>query len=270
MFVNTTRGASVNANSISDSNSSSVNNTNKGEDEHLMMFKEIKAEIAKLSTKYSTLETKLDEVITSQKFISDRYDEINAKVMAQDEVIKSQGTLIKSFINIVHNLEDSVRDLEQRSRFINVEVNGLPETQNENPMAAAVKVGEVLGVMENSFISVAHRVPSKRTPRPLILALASKGQRDVWLKAAKEKKKFLANEISTRFPKTDVFVNEHLTPHNKRLLMKTKSAAKENGYQYVWTVDGKILVRKEPKARVHRILNENDINELFPSHQPQN
>lgn len=245
-----------------------VNPASPNGDEHLQVLRQIKEEISKLSTKYSSFETKLDEVIASQKFISDRYDEMNAK-------IKSQDAEIKSYVKIVHNLEATVRDLEQRSRNINIEVNGLPETQNENSVAAAEKISEVLGVKGSTCISVAHRVPSKRSPKPLIIALATRGQRDLWLNAAKNRSKdrdehMLANELSTKFPATKIFINEHLTPEKKRLLMKTKSSAKEAGYQYVWTVDGKILVRKEPKAKVHRVENEDDIAKLFNSLPPLN
>ena len=62
-----------------------------------------------------------------------------------------------------------------------------------------------------------------------------------------------------------LFVYKNLTRRRKRLFWKTKQAAKEAGYNYVWTRNGKIFVLENENISVIAIYNESDIVNFFDS-----
>ena len=114
-----------------------------------------------------------------------------------------------------------------------------------------VKVGQALGVnLEKKDVSTAHRLPAERNsiaadkkdePAAIIARFVS---RDVRILAFKQR--FNARKL-TEFSMTGMkklFVNENLTKMRKRLLRKTKQAAKEVGYHYVWTWTGRIYAHE--------------------------
>ena len=65
-----------------------------------------------------------------------------------------------------------------------------------------------------------------------------------------------------RMEKAKLFINENLTQARKRLLWQSKQAAKENGYAYVWTMNGKIYVRKNDNSHSNVISTEEDLKKL--------
>ena len=59
-----------------------------------------------------------------------------------------------------------------------------------------------------------------------------------------------------------LFVNENLTKMCKRLLRKTKQAAKEVGYQHVWTWNRRIYARENESMGALIVNTESDIEKL--------
>ena len=60
----------------------------------------------------------------------------------------------------------------------------------------------------------------------------------------------------------NLYVNENLTKTRKQLLWKTKQTAKERNCRYVWTMNGKILTRKNDMHPVIEITDLKDIDKL--------
>ncbi|CAH2091571.1 unnamed protein product [Euphydryas editha] len=60
-----------------------------------------------------------------------------------------------------------------------------------------------------------------------------------------------------------IFVNDHLTAENKKLLTMVKSIAKEKNVCYVWVKHSKIHVRKNDTSPVHIIGKESDLNKIL-------
>lgn len=56
-----------------------------------------------------------------------------------------------------------------------------------------------------------------------------------------------------------IFNNEHITKVRRYLLFKTREAAREKLYKYVWINEGDVLVRKDDQSKVFRIRELGDI-----------
>ena len=55
------------------------------------------------------------------------------------------------------------------------------------------------------------------------------------------------------------FINESLTKMNKELFKKVQKQCKDKNFQYVWTKNGNILVRKDGESSIKRITNEDEL-----------
>ena len=60
----------------------------------------------------------------------------------------------------------------------------------------------------------------------------------------------------------ELYINENLTRVRKTLLYKPRKIKKIQGYNFVWTHMGDILVRKNEKAKVLKICTLADLNKM--------
>lgn len=228
-------------------------NSSKDMEERLKVF---------ITEQFNELKEQIKEVQSSQSFINAQFEDLKDAVNNLELRVKRVESVTPDLMVLTKRVEE----LEQRSRMNNIEVRGLPESPKENCILASCRIGDVLGI-ENPKMSViaAHRVPSlnKNVPKPLIIRLDSNSAREKWLSAFRKNKSLTAHDIATSFPKSRVFLNEHLSPHNRKLLADTKKEAKLHGFKYVWTRDAKIFVRREDGGKISRIRNEEDIKNIF-------
>lgn len=59
-----------------------------------------------------------------------------------------------------------------------------------------------------------------------------------------------------------VFLNEHLTQKNKRLLGAAIAKKKSVAWKYVWTSNGKVLARRGESTSILRISTMSDVERM--------
>lgn len=163
--------------------------------------------------------------------------------------------------NEIDYLKDEVLQLQQYSRRKNIEISELPELEGEDVNKT---VCDIFKVFDREFdtdgISIAHRVPSARKDKPkaIIVQFKTKQQRDKCLRLAKEKR-LLSSDISSRFPGSPLYINEHLAPAMKKLFFNCRVFKREKDFKYCWVKEGKIYLRKTDNARVFRVTSIRDL-----------
>ncbi|XP_077491767.1 uncharacterized protein LOC144102349 [Amblyomma americanum] len=151
-------------------------------------------------------------------------------------------------------------ELEQYSRINNVEVKGVPTTQGENCVAIIEEIGKKIECpVTTEDIDVAHPVPAKEDEN-IIVRFYSREKKTEFVKKAK-KARITTSSIGFTAPILDksVYVNDHLTPENKRLFAKALALKKEKGWKFVWVDNCRIKARKTEDSRVYRISGVDDI-----------
>lgn len=111
-------------------------------------------------------------------------------------------------------MENRMNNLKQLSRSYNIELQNIPEKSDENLVAIAGKVANMLNFkLESAMVDNIYRVPTQveNKPKNIIIKFLSKPDRDRLLSAAKVVRKQLGNkpgfkldDVSDRF-----FINEH-------------------------------------------------------------
>ncbi|KAL4702346.1 hypothetical protein ACJJTC_002708 [Scirpophaga incertulas] len=59
-----------------------------------------------------------------------------------------------------------------------------------------------------------------------------------------------------------IFINDHLTLENKKLLNKAKQIARDHGYSYIWVKNCKIFLRKDQTSPIKYVKSELDLKKL--------
>ena len=59
-----------------------------------------------------------------------------------------------------------------------------------------------------------------------------------------------------------LYINENLTQERKKLLWQTKQRMKKLEIKFLWTMNGKIYVRKDEDSTSVIIQNEEDLNKI--------
>jgi len=59
-----------------------------------------------------------------------------------------------------------------------------------------------------------------------------------------------------------IYANERLKKYRRNLFTKTINACKDKNFNYVWTNNAEILVKKVDGGKTYRIKSDEDINNL--------
>ena len=213
------------------------------------------------------------EIINSINFLSSKFDEINDKM---DKLEQSNNELKKENTDLrvrVSKLESDVQNLEQYSRRQNLEIIGIPESQNENVGSITLKVLQHIDASVSADdVDVTHRLGSK-TPndpnlpqpqpksRPIIVRFTARRVRDKIYDQRMSLKTFKTKDLGFKGD-GNIFVNENLLPSTKQLLAKANLARKAKAYRYLWTSNGRLLVRKNADSPALLIACEADIAKI--------
>lgn len=222
--------------------------------------------MGKISTENSSLRESLsflnDAVEENNKLMESVTQELKKTQEVNKQLLKENADLRSNMTS----MEIRVRNLEQYSRKQNLEIDGVPESQGEDVCAILADVGRAIGVeLKKEKVVAVHRVPTynKKKSSPIVVKFSTYEERDVWITGYKSVRPLTANKINPSFNgSARVYVNEHLSPENKLLLSKTKEAAKQKGYKYVWSRDGKIFVRRDEGERCKKIDTLLDLDKL--------
>lgn len=186
----------------------------------------------------------------SCQFINDKYDDLVRISDVQATLIKEMtGKINKMSVemkekdSIIENLVDRVQELEQNQLQNNLEIYGIPQ-QVGNLNEVVNKIAAMFSQPTNGILE-SYRLQTKRANYvpPIIVKFATKCQRDAWL-SNKRAKEITVGDICGNESKSRVYINEHLSAENKKLLWECKTRGKAMNYQFVWCKWGKIFARK--------------------------
>ncbi|KAL1447583.1 hypothetical protein WDU94_009839 [Cyamophila willieti] len=199
--------------------------------------------------KLNSIEDKLNKVL---KVVDEQSKEIK-KLKTQIAELKEDNIKLKT-----DNEENKnhIHDMQQRQRLINVIVDGIPVTKNENVYNIIKELGTKLGIQDPlNDVQVCHRVntTNKSKPKPIVVRMLNTKTRDKWTVAYRAKKLWTEK----------IYVNEHLTARNQRILKETKKAAKVKKFKFVWVKDCKIFVRKDETSKIFNVRCLRDVEQVL-------
>lgn len=237
------------------------------EESDLKVHKYLSAMFEKFS---ASIQKEVSELKHSIEFMSSKFDSVLLEISNMKDEIKE----VKKENNYLRQENDDlsyrIHELEQYTRRDNIIINGIPDTNSESVTEIINTISTLTGA-ENLIhdVSVAHRLPARPGKlRPIVVRFTKRTSRDQWLKCFKdEAKKNLSYGLQTQklcqsFQPGIVTASDHLTSYMKNIFYKTRMAAKEKGYKFVWTRDCKVYIRKNENSPVSRIINDDDLDKI--------
>ncbi|CAK1595269.1 unnamed protein product [Parnassius mnemosyne] len=233
-------------------------------------YTEVKACVAVLSAQQSEMQKDIITLQKSVQFNSDWHDETTKKIEVLSEHTKKTDNLKSEINNLKLQNQQLNRQMninEQRDRLLNVELVGIPESINEDLNDTIFKICKHIGVAVNinDILQVNRVSPKVKLPgrsRVIIAKMKSRLLKDNLISLSR-KNRLSTEDIGLAGESRPIFINEHLTSHNKQLLKKCKDFAKLNQYQFVWTKNGRIFVRRNDTSPGLQIFDEEDLKKII-------
>ena len=223
----------------------------------------LRDEITELRTEFAFLKSSIGETNRELREFNGRIKDIETRITHVEKVQEQVG-VIQSRLD---KLEEESNTKEQWSRMNNVEIKGLPQSNHENLFKILDKIGTKIDYpVSKAQINFITRVPSrdKEHTKPIIVCFCSRYVKEDFIAAARIalKNTPLTTGLIDLPGNQRIFINDHLTLQNKALLSKTKKAAAEMDFRYVWIKHCKIHARKNDTSPVIVLKNEKDITKL--------
>ena len=230
--------------------------------------------LAPLSGTIIELRDKVEDVMNHIQFVNAKFDDITKNMDALAEENKVLKNTLRSLEASIQSVAMDLNDLELYGRRECIEIRGIPpprvalqETDDTNDIA--VQVGELMGVtIEPEDISVSHRLKisqnyigrSAKEP-PIIVKFT---RRDVKEKFYRARGQLCLKTTSDLGYVQDnkIYIAESLTELNKKLFNRCLNVRREKAYQFLWTSNGRIYMRKDKDSRTNIIASPNDLLKL--------
>ena len=174
------------------------------------------------------------------------------------ELVKNENRQLKKDLSL------RINALEQRSRITNIKVIGLRKPSN-----LETDTGLTLDFLNNVMkanvtsedLDALHEVPSRRKDQKRIVVVAFKfrSKRDEVLAHKSELRSYNEGLVDAS---TRIFVNEQLSPENKRLYAMAAKLKYELSFKFLWTKKGVIYMRKDENSKFFRISSEEDLSQV--------
>ncbi|KAH6932228.1 hypothetical protein HPB50_003752 [Hyalomma asiaticum] len=219
-----------------------------------LMLKNISSKLDQLLP----LKDVVEGIEDSLQFWSEQYDELRKTTNKHEQEIKElkrRTERLEENEGNVKQLAAEIDALEWKSRRLNLEINGIKETEKENLIDKLNELATQLELPQlsaNDVVAV-HRLPSKKDKiSGIICRFARQNDRDLWW----------LNRKKLRDINDKVFFKENVTKQTRALLLETKNWATREKYKYVWHNNGRVLVRKADGEQAVVISSVGDLDKL--------
>lgn len=246
------------------SSSVSVRSNEEGDDRKsiIEVLKTMKADIIKntderIDKVLNTMKNEFSTLNISVQALQTSHQELEARCSTLEEANREMRDEVLA-------LRQQLQDSEQHSRSANIEIVGLPLTAGENIYNCLHHVAAAIGVpYKREDISIAHRLrlySKVHHHPPIIVQFVSRSVRESWLSAARKKKKFNATDVHQSLTASNMFINEHLTPHNKQLLGRARKLQRDSRIHFAGYFNGKVMLKLTEKSESVRITTLEDLD----------
>lgn len=227
------------------------------------------SEVNEIKTQNSELKRSFLEVEKSVKFISSQYEDVTKKVLDLELENNYLTEQVKS-------LENTVRDIQMGSRSSTIEIRNVPVKDNETFDDLVSILTEIGNKIEYSVtlsdLRDVRRVSGKPgLPKPILAEFTKVVTKRDFIsgirkfnKNAKDKQNKLNTElIGVSGARTPIYVSELLSLQIKKLLFRTQEFAKANGYDYCWTSNGAVYLRRKEGEKQIIVKSEQTLTDLL-------
>ena len=203
-------------------------------------------EISEVKNQHETIKEEMREMERSVDFMSTKFTD-------QDTKLKNLEQMHHDYNLHIQTLEESIDELQRISRLSKLEIKNLPKTTGETKDSIGtmlLKMAHTVDVsMSQSDVRDVYRLPIKGS-NTVIAEMASPMLKSKLVTAVRKyNTSNKQNQLNTKClgftnDPLPIYVSDNLTPKSRRLHFLARDFAKSNEYQFCWSTNGKIYLRK--------------------------
>ena len=165
----------------------------------------------------------------------------------------------------LHELQDH---LEQYTRKNSLEIHGVPESAYRSTEEVVLKLAEALEVpVQSQDIEISHKLPNKGMKAIIVKLVSHKMKTQLYKERVKLKNVnisdlFPSATLATRAEATRIFLNENLTSFRRKIVNRANEMRRDGLLLIVWTLEGKIFVKRSPNGSPIRINELEDLEAI--------
>ena len=186
----------------------------------------------------------------------------NKRLQAKVELLENQ---VEETSKRLIDVERCVIENQQYSRRNNVEIQGIPDSVEENDLEE--KIIEVLSSIDVPVspeeIEACHRLYSKSSPKPVIIKFMNRKKCDEIM----ENKRKLSSCDKTALGFNEnikLFAGDNLSPANKRLFWKCRQLKRAKLITIARTSNGVVRIKVKDGDKYKKITHDSDVEKIFP------
>jgi prefoldin subunit 5 len=217
------------------------------------------SKIDDISSANKKTEAMLTSILAEMKNFRDTID-----VLSQENTdLKNEN---KKLNNEIHRIYDDIDfwmlkidKLEQQNLVKNVEIVGVPTTDNENLNEVVQKLfHHTKFEFTESTITDVYRKPNNNKsglPGSIVVSFNSIANKEKFITRTKGKR--LTSSFLNQHNARPVYIDEHLTKRNKYLFYWARCIKRENLVKFAWVANGKVLIKEAENSKTIIVENTN-------------
>lgn len=206
----------------------------------------------------------------SLSFFNDQFETMKSSLVEKSVKIQELEKVNNNMQASIGDLTKRLNIMEQHSRSCNIELQNVPENRSENLISLITQLGRITNYeINDSDVLHCSRIAkldaASKRPRSIIVKFTTPRFRDSCLAAvmkfnrANKNNKLNSSHLGIATDKPQpIYVMEHLSAANKAIHAATRIHAKELGFKYVWTRNGRIFMRKDDTTQ-SLVINSTDM-----------
>lgn len=229
-----------------------------------VQLKALKEDIEQLRLTLSTLSDILklkEEMINIQRDVKESVNFNNLQVEEAKKSIEDNSRKLETDMKVeMQKIKEEIEDLKAYQRQNNLQIFGIPENKEEDLYKIMVDIGALLNIsLKYRDIDVIHRLPASKAgdPKPILVRFVNRWMKEkILIEKRKAKNLFLKNLDFDDQNNGAIYINEHLTLSNQAIFKRARHLKAKGHYKFVWTREGKVLLRKTETSKVIHVSNE--------------
>lgn len=231
------------------------------------VLKKIVSDISEVKVKCSDIQKCYQEFEKSLEFINGQYEEMQTRIKKLEMDKKENRDCIAL-------LETKIRELQRMSRSATIDIRNIPQSDKETTAdltKIVCGVGNALKInLQPGDLRDIYRGPGKPGSNRTIIVDFHKVQTKYDLLTSVRnynRSRRPAEKLNTRIigltsDRTPVYIDEHLSTSTKKLFFEARTYAKNNGYNFCWTSNSRVFLRKEQGSKQIHIKTEQCLRDL--------
>ena len=248
------------------------------------MNQELKAQINVLSGEIENLKSQLgvnadDESTASQQNVEDHRPSTNEHSDFQSVQTRAEAELKRLSARLaqvsakVDEVGKAIDTIEEYSYQYNVKIVGVPELNGQETAMDTSKLCVNLFIEMGADITlqdidIAHRVPlrsARNLPKPIICKFTRRLAKELVMARRKDACKSIPANLGLPdgVSLSSVRIFDHLTPKMQTVFSEAKKFKSNHHFEFCWTKNSCIFLRKDRDSRVLKIKDIEDLNKLL-------